>query len=174
MLITGPAFQACHGDGWELVRSVLSRFQFGHRHRSHAHRDRERERGVSASVTVSQPRHLLGIADQACELHARVVIALEPCGRERDVGAEPDRRAVRRGFDGHDDTDVACALPLVDHLGVADQPLIPRRDLYKARSLRPRHVAVIRLRAAGSETWRTIIEVAAVGIATPVADRMEP
>jgi hypothetical protein len=134
----------------------------------------ESELGLRARLAVSQPRKWLGIAEQEVALNARFVIALETGCSAIEVGAEQDRRAVRRGLDDHDDTDVALALHIVDHLGVEDNPLIPRRDLYKARYIRPRHCAVIRLRAAGTGTWRTIIEGAEVGIATPLADLLEP
>ena len=127
MRMNGPAFQARHGAGGQLVISLLACVQFGQGHSRHAHLDMARQRGRRAGRAVAQTRHGCGITAQACTLEARLVSALAACRSTVDVGATAEGSAVRAGLDPQDDTHVALARPRVDHLGVEDNPRIAGR-----------------------------------------------
>jgi hypothetical protein len=88
MLMKVPAFQARQGEGGQLVMSVLSCFQLGKGHSHQAHLDMESQLGLRAGLAVAQTRKLFGLTEQACNLEARFVIAIEACRGEIDVGAQ--------------------------------------------------------------------------------------
>jgi hypothetical protein len=87
MLINVPAFQARHGEGGQLVMSILSCFQFGQGQSHQAHIEMESQLGLRAGLAVAQTRKLFGITESECNLEARFVKAIEACRSELDVGA---------------------------------------------------------------------------------------
>ena len=153
--------------------SILSCCPFGTGYRHPAHLERERQRGLRAGLARAPSGQWLGITEQEVNLDARVVIAIETCRREIDVGAQEACGAVRTGLDHQDDTHVALARHLVDHLGVADNSRLAGRHPLKARPVRPMHLAVVWLWTARAGTWRTILAIAEVGIMAPLATLME-